>query len=83
MVKRSIVLMVAALLLEVCSTLYIRAVSAEDIVWSAVLAFVGPFVSLPFLGYMIEAKTWTQRIALTTTYAVGYTLGSIISFLIF
>jgi hypothetical protein len=82
-ITQGIVLMLASLLLEICSTLYIRAVAAEDVLASAVLAFIGPFVSLPFLGYMIEAKTWKHRILLTTIYAVGYTAGSLISFLIF
>jgi hypothetical protein len=44
-------------------------------------AFIGPFLSLPFAGYMVDAKTWRERIYLALSLSLGYTLGSIIIYL--
>ena len=69
--------MLSALILEVGSTMYIAAVAdrhAMMLFW----AFIGPFLSLPFSGFMLETKTWKQRFALALSMAIGYCLGSFV-----
>jgi hypothetical protein len=41
-------------------------------------AFIGPFLSLPFVGFMVESKTWKERLTLALFSGLGYLLGSII-----
>jgi hypothetical protein len=45
-------------------------------------AFIGPFLGLPFIGYIIDEKSWPGRIKIAFASAIGYTLGSLIVFLI-
>jgi hypothetical protein len=45
-------------------------------------AFIGPFLSLPFLKYQIEAKTNLQRIGLAFGYGVGYCAGALLTYFI-
>jgi hypothetical protein len=41
-------------------------------------AFVGPFLSLPFTGYMVESKLWTDRIKMALSVSIGYVLGVLV-----
>jgi hypothetical protein len=41
-------------------------------------AFIGPFLSLPFLAYQIEAENNRQRAKLAFCYGLGYAAGAII-----
>jgi hypothetical protein len=41
-------------------------------------AFIGPFLSLPFVGYMVDSKNWTERIKMALTSGLGYLLGAIV-----
>ena len=43
-----------------------------------VFAFIGPFLGLPFAGYMVETKTWNERLKMAFSMAIGYTIGVII-----
>ena len=45
-------------------------------------AFIGPFLGLPFVGFMVESKTWTERIKMALAAAFGYLIGSIITYFI-
>ena len=47
------------------------------IFWAA----IGPFLGLPFIGYMVESKTWTDRIKMATSSGIGYGLGSLVVYL--
>jgi hypothetical protein len=41
-------------------------------------AFISPFLGLPFIGYIVESKTWLERIKMAFSSAFGYLFGSII-----
>jgi hypothetical protein len=41
-------------------------------------AFIGPFLSLPFAGYMVESKLWSERFKMALALSIGYVAGAII-----
>jgi uncharacterized membrane protein len=41
-------------------------------------AFIGPFLGLPFAGYMVESKFWNERIKMAFALALGYALGALL-----
>jgi hypothetical protein len=41
-------------------------------------AAIGPFLGLPFLGYMIEATNWNERILNAVAMSLGYVTGTVI-----
>lgn len=75
--KKYFIICFAAFILEVASTMYIKNVadrSVQMLFW----AFIGPFLSLPFAGYMVESKGWEARIKMALSQGFGYLLGAII-----
>jgi hypothetical protein len=78
--KKYFILALAAFILETASTMYISTVANREIemvFW----AFVGPFLGLPFVGYMVESKSWIERIKMAFASSIGYMLGAIIIYL--
>jgi hypothetical protein len=72
------ILFISALIIEICSTFYIRFV-AEANTWGMLFfAFIGPFLGLPFVGYMVESKLWSERIKMAFALSLGYVAGAII-----
>jgi hypothetical protein len=69
---------ISALIIEICSTFYIRFVSEGNVYGMMFFAFIGPFLGLPFIGYVVESKTWSERIKMAFSSAFGYLVGSII-----
>jgi hypothetical protein len=43
-----------------------------------VFSSIGPFLGLPFVGYIVESKTWSERIRMAFASAFGYLIGSAI-----
>jgi hypothetical protein len=41
-------------------------------------AFISPFLGLPFAGYMVESKLWSERIKMAFSLAFGYVVGVLI-----
>jgi hypothetical protein len=41
-------------------------------------SFIGPFLGLPFVGYMIDSKTWSERWKMAFASGFGYMTGAII-----
>jgi hypothetical protein len=72
------ILFLSALIIEICSTFYIRFVADANTVGMLVFAFVGPFLGLPFAGYMVESKLWSERIKMALALATGYVAGALI-----
>jgi hypothetical protein len=66
----------SAFVIECASTMYISTVSDRSL-WMVFYAMIGPFLSLPFVGYIIEAQNWNQRIKLAFSSSIGYGLGSL------
>jgi len=71
----------AAFVIEVASTMYIATVAEKNIAmifW----AFIGPFLALPFVGYMVESKDWSERIRLAFCSGVGYAFGAFLVYIL-
>jgi hypothetical protein len=77
--KKYLVIFISAFALEVGSTMYISSVANEDLSTTALWAFLGPFIALPFAGFVADEKTWRGRFYLALSSSLGYTAGSLIS----
>ena len=73
-----IIIGLSALIIEICSTFYIRFVAEEHFLGMMFFAFISPFLGLPFVGYIVESKTWGERIKMAFSSAFGYLIGSVI-----
>jgi hypothetical protein len=72
------ILFLSALVLEICSTFYIRFVAEANTPGMLFFAFIGPFLGLPFAGYMVESKLWSERIKMAFALSLGYVVGVLI-----
>jgi len=73
--KKYFIIGIAAFVLETASTMYIATVADRSIAmifW----AFIGPFLGLPFVGYMVESKSWPDRFKMALASSVGYVIGA-------
>lgn len=77
-IMKYVIIGISALIIEICSTFYIRFVAEGHIYGMMFFAFIGPFLGLPFIGYVVESKTWSERIKMAFSSAFGYLVGSII-----
>ena len=73
-----LVIGLSCLIIEICSTFYIRSVSEANTVGMLFFSFIGPFLSLPFISYMFEAKSSAERIKIAVASGFGYMIGAII-----
>jgi hypothetical protein len=76
------IIFLSALVIEICSTFYIRFVSEGNAPGMILFAAIGPFLGLPFLGYMIEATNWNERILNAVALSLGYIVGTVIVIII-
>jgi hypothetical protein len=72
------IIFLSALIIEIVSTFYIRYAADGDIRGMLILAFIGPFLSLPFAGFMVESKLWIERVKMALAVSLGYVVGVII-----
>jgi len=77
-VKKYIIIGFSCLIIEIASTFYIRSVSQFNVVGMLFFAFIGPFLGLPFISYIIEAENRLERFKIALASAIGYMLGAII-----
>jgi hypothetical protein len=75
--KKYFIIAIAAFILETASTMYIATVADRNI-YMIFWAFVGPFLGLPFVGYMVDSKSWTERIKMAVASGIGYAAGALI-----
>ena len=78
-VNKYIIIFLSALVLEIGSTMYINSVSDKEIAATMFWAFLGPFIALPFAGFVADEKTWKGRLFLAFSSSIGYTTGALIS----
>jgi len=71
------IIFLSALVIEIC-TFYIRFVSEGNAPGMILFAAIGPFLGLPFLGYMIEATNWNERVFNAVALSLGYIVGTVI-----
>ena len=72
------IIFLSALIIQIVSTFYIRCASKGYMSGMLILAFIGPFLSVPFAGYMVESKLWSERIKIAFSVSLGYVLGVLI-----
>lgn len=75
---RYAIIFTSALIIEICSTFYIRATSEGNTDLMLFFACIGPFLGLPFIGFMVESKTWKERIMQAFSLSLGYGCGCLI-----
>lgn len=68
----------SALIIQVCSTFFIKSVAEEKTIQMLIFAFLLPILGLPFTGYMVESKLWSERIKMAVSVSLGYVLGVLI-----
>jgi hypothetical protein len=68
----------SAFIIEICSTFYIRFTAEANTMGMVFFAFIGPFLALPFAGYMVESKFWNERIRMAFALALGYAIGALV-----
>ena len=78
MIRKYLIVFFSALILEIGSTFYITVVSDKNYIGMLFFAFIGPFLSLPFVGFMVESKTWKERMRLALYSGLGYLFGSFV-----
>lgn len=79
MKNKYVLIFLSALVLEIGSTMYISSVSDKNIASTMFWAFVGPFIALPFAGFVADEKTWKGRASLALSSSLGYTIGALLS----
>lgn len=78
--KKYLIIALSAFVLESASTMYIATVANRDI-GMVFWAFIGPFLGLPFIGYMIESKHWKDRLKMACASGIGYAVGAIVVYI--
>ena len=73
------IIFLSALALEIGSTMYISSVSDKVLGSTMFWAFVGPFIALPFAGFVADEKTCKGRLYLALASSMGYTIGALVS----
>ena len=81
--RKYLIVFLSATILEIGSTFYISVVSDKNYLGMMFFALIGPFLSLPFVGFMVESKTWKERLKLALYSGLGYLIGSIITIIFF
>lgn len=79
--KKYFIIAFAAFILETASTMYIATVADRSIAmifW----AFIGPFLGLPFVGYMVDSKSWAERIKMALASSIGYIIGATVIYIL-
>lgn len=74
LIKYSVIAL-SAFIIEICSTFYIRFVADANSLGMLFFAAIGPFLGLPFVGYMVESKTWSERLRMALALSLGYVIG--------
>ena len=76
--KKYIIIGLSCLIIEIASTFYIRSVSEFNVGGMLFFAFISPFLTLPFISYLIESENRLERFKIALASAVGYMLGAMI-----
>ncbi len=76
--KKYLIIALSAFCLELVTTMYINGVADKNTLQTLFFAFISPFMSLPFVMYIVEAKTLTDRIKMAFCSGSGYAIGVII-----
>ncbi|CAB4154096.1 hypothetical protein UFOVP630_15 [uncultured Caudovirales phage] len=75
--KRYLITLLSAFVIEIASTFYITAVSGRDYLLMIIFAGIGPFLGLPFINYIIESNDIKDKIKISVAMSIGYMIGSL------
>jgi hypothetical protein len=73
--KKYLIIFISAFILELVTTMYISGVAEKNMLQTLFFAFISPFVSLPFVVYIIESKTMLDRVKMALCSGSGYAFG--------
>lgn len=73
--KKFVVVLISAFLSEIVMTMYINGVANMNIFQTIFFAFISPFISLPFVVYVIQANTMKERFGIACFQGIGYAIG--------
>jgi len=76
-----LIIALSCFIIEIASTMYISTVS-QNSPYMLLWAFIGPFLGLPFIGYIVDEKSWIGRTKIAFASAIGYVIGALVVFLI-
>ena len=76
--KKYLIIFVSAFLLELVMSFYIAGIASHNMLQGVFFAFVTPFMSLPFVSYVIDAKTMKERAKLACFSGSGYGVGVLV-----
>jgi len=76
--KKYFIIALSAFCLELVTTMYINGVADKNTLQTLFFAFVSPFMSLPFVMYVIEAKGLNDRIKMAFCSGTGYAIGVLV-----
>jgi hypothetical protein len=73
-----LIIFISSLIIEIASTFYISYVSERNFLGMVIFAAIGPFLSLPFAGFMVETKDWLVRVKMAFCLSLGYSTGAVL-----
>jgi len=76
--KKYVIIGFSCLIIEIASTFYIRSVSEFNVGGMLFFSFIGPFLGLPFISYLIESESRLERFKMALASGIGYMLGAMI-----
>ena len=68
----------SALIIEICSTFYIRSVAEANLPMMLFFAGISPFLGLPFISYMVDSENWLDRIKQALSLSIGCIMGVLV-----
>jgi len=73
--KKYLIIFTSAFLLELVTTAYIWNVAEKKPLEAMIFAFISPFMSLPFVLYVIDEKSLPERLKMACCSGSGYAVG--------
>lgn len=76
--KKYLIIALSAFCLELVTTMYINGVADKNTLQTLFFAFISPFMSLPFVMYIVESKTMLDRVKMAFCSGTGYAIGVLV-----
>ena len=73
--KKYLIIFLSAFCLEIITTFYINGVAEKEVLRTMMFAFITPFVTLPFVMFVVDTKDMKQRVKFACCSGSGYAVG--------
>lgn len=73
-----LIIFLSAVVMEISTIFYVSFIVEKNIIGMVALTGFAPFLALPFIGYMVQSKKWSERIKMAAALSLGAMLGSLI-----